>query len=141
MGGAQRHTPGSGRSGGSEVPQPILKASVGVIGGGWRGGRGYKVGQRHSLGEGVQTHGVKVAGGQGLAVVGAGVERLRQLVQGAVEGRFEDAGGAHARWQTQRVGDLLRAGVWGQLTPEERKNCCYKATDGSFTTSMACRLD
>lgn len=81
----------------SEVPQAVLEAGVGVrvIRGGGGRRRGHKVGQRDSLGEGVQAHGVKVAGSQGLGVVGVGVEGPGQLVQGAVEGRFEDAGGTH----------------------------------------------
>lgn len=86
---------GWGRNG--EVPHTFLEAGfrVRVIGGGGGRRRGHEVGQRDALGEGVQTHGVKVAGSQGLGVVGAGVEGLGQLVQRAVEGRFEDAGGAH----------------------------------------------
>ena len=113
---------GGGRGGGV-VPQAVLEAGVRVVGRGGRGRRRHEIGEGHALGEGVQAHEVKVAGGQGLGVVGAGVEGLGQLVQGAVEGRFEDAGGAHARGQTQGVDDLLGAGIWGQLTSGRTGTC------------------
>lgn len=114
-----------GWRGDCKVPKSILETRVWVI---WRcrwGRWGYKVGQGDPLGEGVQTHGVKVAGGQGLGVVGAGVEGLSQLVQGAVEGGFEDAGRTHTRGQTKGVDDLLWTGVWWQLTPERGGQRCY----------------
>ena len=109
----------------SEVPESILKARVWVIRGCWWGRRGYKVGEGDPLGEGVQTHGVKVASSQSLGVIGAGVEGLGQLVQGAVEGGFEDTGSTHTRGQAEGVDDLLRAGVWWQLTPESEGQICY----------------
>ena len=68
-----------GGRGGGVVPQPVLEARVRVVGRGGRGRRGHEIGEGHPLGEGVQAHGVKVAGRQGLGVVGAGVESLGQL--------------------------------------------------------------
>ena len=107
-----------GRMGGCVVPQSVLKARIWVIWRRWWGRGGYKVGERDPLCKGVKTHGVKVACSQGLGVVGTGVEGLGQLVQGAVEGGFEDTGGPHARGQTEGVDDLLWAGVRWQPNPE-----------------------
>lgn len=108
-----------------EIPQSVLEARVWVIWRCWWRRWGYKVGEGDPLGEGVQTHGVKVAGSQSLRVVGAGIEGLGQLVQGAVEGGFENTGSTHARGQTESVDDLLWAGVWQQLTPERGGKKCY----------------
>lgn len=110
----------SGWRGHCEVPQSILKAKVWIVRGRRRRRGRHKVGEWDPLSEGVQTHGVEVAGGQSLGVVGAGVEGLRQLVQGAVEGGFQRARRAHARGKTQRVDDLLWAGVWRQFTPGDQ---------------------
>jgi len=122
-----------------EVPQSILKARVRVIRWcRWRR-RGYEVGERDPLGEGVQTHGVKVASSQGLGVVGAGVEGLGQLVQGAVEGGFKDTGSTHARGQAEAVDDLLWAGVWGPLTPERGGQRCSVLT-GLVIVTKTCHF-
>lgn len=118
---------GGGRRWGGKVPQPVLvEARVRVIGRRRRRWRGDEVGQRDPLREGVEAHGVEVARGQGLGLVGAGVEVLGQLLQGAVQGAvvggLEDAGGPHARQQAQCVGDLLGPGVRGQLAPDWTKD-------------------
>lgn len=110
-------TVGSGGRSCRIVPQSIIKAWLRVIRWCRRGWRRDEVRQRYPLGERVQAHGVEVACGKCLGIVGIRVEALRQLVQCTIKGGFEHAGCTHAWWQAQRIYDLLRAGVWGQLAP------------------------
>lgn len=101
-----------GWRGNCEVPQPINKTRIWVIGGSRRRWWGHEVGEGDPLGEGVKTHRVKVLGSQGLGVVGTGIERLGQLVKGAVEGSLKDTCCSHTRGKTEGVDDLLWTGVW-----------------------------
>lgn len=128
-----RLTMDSGWRGDCEVPQSVLEARVWVIRRCWWGRRGYKVGERDPLSKGVQTHGIKVLGSQRLGVVGARIEGLGQLVQGAVEGGFEDAGSTHTRGQTEGVNDFLWAGVWWQLTSEQERKKGMQSLHIQFT--------